>query len=281
MKKILITGANSYIGTSFESYVTDNFATDYTVDTLDMLDPKWQEYDFSKYDVVFHVAAIVHKKETEEIKDLYYKVNRDLVLEVANKAKKAQVGQFVFLSTVNVYGMKTGTINKNTKPCPNSHYGISKYQAEQGLGQLADDDFTVSIVRPPMVYGKGCKGNFQTVVKLVRKLPFFPLVKNERSLIYIDNLSSFVKMVIDRKLSGVFLPQNTEYMNTSKMAKYIAQALPKKLYLSRVLGALVVIARPFVSMLQKSFGNLVFVDTGLDDSEYCVEATEESVKKSV
>ncbi|MBR5858876.1 MAG: NAD-dependent epimerase/dehydratase family protein, partial [Clostridia bacterium] len=182
MKKILITGANSYIGTSFETYLKENFPDDYVVDTVDMIDGTWHEKSFAGYDSVFHVAGIAHQKETKENAHLYYEVNRDLAIEIAKKAKDDGVKQYIFLSSMSVYGVETGVITKETEPNPKSNYGKSKLQAEQGISSLASDDFKVCILRPPMVYGRGCKGNFQTVVKIVKKSPVFPNVKNKRSI---------------------------------------------------------------------------------------------------
>ena len=253
MIKILITGKDSYIGTSFEKYISRNFSDRYTVDTVDMIDRGWREKDFSAYDTVFHVSGIAHIKETKENAELYYKVNRDLAIETALKAKNAGVSQFVFLSTMSVYGMETGVITKETAPCPKSNYGKSKLQAEERILSLADDNFKVCVIRPPMVYGEDCKGNYQSIVKIVEKFPVFPRVNNKRSLICIENLVSFIKMTIDDNLSGVFLPQNSEYMNTMEMAKDIALQKGKKIYFSYLLGFAVVVFRPFVSILKKAF----------------------------
>lgn len=281
MKRILITGAGSYIGTSFAQYIERNFPECYTVDTVDMLNGEWREQSFSGYDTVFHVAGIAHRKETEEIAHLYYEVNRDLADEVAQKAKADGVGQFIFLSSMSVYGMNTGIITRNTVPSPSSHYGKSKLQAEEKLNARADDSFRVCIVRPPMVYGNGCRGNFQTVIKLVRKFPVFPKLKNERSMIYIDNLCEFIRLCVDKELSGLYFPQNKTYMNTSGMAAWIAQAMDKKPRQSALLGACVKLCRPFLGILQKSFGSLVYRDTEDFTFSYVVCDTCESVKKSV
>ena len=123
MKKILITGANSYIGTSFEKYILENYPQEYTVETVDMTNPSWKEKDFSEFDCVFHVAGIAHIKETKEKAKLYYSVNRDLAVETTEKAKNEGVKQFVFLSSMSVYGIETGIINKETVPEPKSNYG--------------------------------------------------------------------------------------------------------------------------------------------------------------
>ena len=162
LKKVLITGANSYIGESVEKWL-NNSDDEYEVDTLDMLDPNWKEYDFSKYDTVFHVAGIAHADVgniSDEVKQRYYKVNTDLTLEVANKAKEAEVKQFIFMSSMIVYsGCETTHITKDTKPKAENFYGDSKLQAELKLQEINSESFKVVVVRPPMIYGKGSKGN--------------------------------------------------------------------------------------------------------------------------
>lgn len=281
MKKVLITGANSYIGTSFEKYICERFADDYVVDTMDMLENGWRERSFVGYDVVFHVAGIAHMKETKENAKLYYEVNRDLSVEVARAAKADGVKQFVFLSTMSVYGQTTGVITKQTLPAPNTHYGRSKAQAEESILELADEQYAVAVVRPPMVYGNGCKGNFQSVLKLAERFPVFPRIRNQRSMIYIDNLCAFVKLCMDRNLTGVYLPQNEQYVRTDRLAALIAEAKGKKLLLSYICGVAVWLLRPFIGMLQKAFGTLVYKDTEEFNFEYCVVNFESSVKQSV
>ena len=234
MKKILITGANSYIGESLETWLKKN-PNKYFVDTLDMLDKKWYEKDFSIYDVVFHVAGIAHAdvgNVTEEIKKLYYSVNRDLAVEVASKAKKSGVKQFIFMSSMIVYsGCDTNYITRETIPKPLNFYGDSKWQAEKKIRDMETSVFKVVILRPPMIYGKGSKGNYPQLAKMASKLLVFPKTKNRRSMLHIDNLCEFIKLMIDNEEHGIYFPQNLEYTNTSDMAKYIAMVKGHKLFI--------------------------------------------------
>lgn len=280
MKKILITGANSYIGTSFEAYLK-NFKNEYQVDTLDMLDPNWRETSFSGYDAIFHVAAIVHKNEKKCGSEIYYKINTELTLEIAIKAKKSGVGQFVFLSSMSVYGKTIGRIDRETVPDPNTHYGKSKFQAEQELMKCVDNEFCIAIIRPPIVYGKGCKGNYQSLSKFARKMKIFPYVKNERSMLYIENLCEFVRLVIENKEDGIFFPQNAEYSNTSRMVEMIAMANGKKIYLVKGFTWLLKLLRPFVGLINKAFGNLTY-DTKLSEykQNYTLYNLEESILRT-
>jgi nucleoside-diphosphate-sugar epimerase len=255
MKKILITGANSYIGTSFEKWVVQ-WPDKYSVDTVDMKDGSWREKNFSEYDVVFHVAGIAHIKETKENHDLYYKVNRDLAYETAKKAKADGVKQFIFLSSMSVYGMETGVISKDTPLKPNSAYGKSKLEAEELIGALASEVFKVATLRPPMVYGKGCKGNYKRLAKLAAKTPIFPDIDNKRSMIYIDNLCEFVRLLIDDCGNGLFFPQNGQYVKTSEMVRLIAEAHGKKIRMTKLFNPLLRLLR--VSTVNKVFGDLVY-----------------------
>lgn len=255
MKNVLITGKNSYIGTSFENCLKRE-PEKYEVDTVDMKDGTWREKDFSRYDVVFHVAGIAHIKETKDNLDLYYKVNRDLAYETAQKAKADGVAQFIFLSSMSVYGVENGVIDKNTLPNPKSAYGKSKIEAEELIGKLQDDSFTLAILRPPMVYGKGCRGNYPRLASLAYKTPIFPKVDNVRSMIYIDNLLEFVKQLVDNRSGGLFFPQNAEYVNTSEMVKLIAETHGKRVVMTKLFNPLLRVLN--VSTVNKVFGDLVY-----------------------
>lgn len=266
MKKVLITGAGSYIGMSFESWAQRN-SDELLIDTLDMLNDSWEKYDFSSYDAVFHVAGIAHQKETKHNSTMYYSVNRDLAIKVANKAKNEGVKQFIFLSSMSIYGKNVGVIGKEDAPSPKSNYGKSKWQAEQEISKLANKDFVLAILRPPMVYGKDCKGNYQTLRRFALKSPFFPEYKNQRSMIYIDNLSDFIINIIRNCKSGVFFPQNSEYVCTAEMIKDIADCHKKKIMLLKGLGIFVKLALQLkIGIIEKVFGDLIYRRTSHIDA---------------
>lgn len=280
MKKILITGANSYIGTSFETYMAQ-WPDQYQIDTVDMIDGSWREKSFSGYDVVFHVAGIAHIKETKENAHLYYVVNRDLAIETAKKAKADGVSHFIFLSSMSVYGMDQGEITAATIPAPISSYGKSKLQAEQSIAALEEDSFCVSMARPPMVYGKNCRGNFQLMRKLVEKSPIFPSIKNERSMISITNLCCFIRLLVDRRQGGIFFPQNKDYVNTTVMARLIAQAMERNVWFSKSAGLAIRLLIPFFSKAKKAFASLTYRDLEVFDYCYCEESFTESIQNSI
>ena len=260
MKKILITGANSYIGTSVEKWLS-KYPDEYLVDTIDMKTEEWKKKDFSTYDVVFHVAGIAHVSSDPNMEDLYYKVNRDLTIETAKKAKSEGVKQFIFMSSIIIYGDSSKdlkVIDENTIPQPSNFYGNSKLQAEQGIIPMSDENFKVVVLRPPMIYGKGSKGNYPKLVKAAIKLPVFPDIDNQRSMLHIDNLCEFIKLIIDNEESGVFFPQNKEYVKTSEMVRLIAEAHGKKIKLVKIFNPILKAMEIKVDIVKKVFGNLVY-----------------------
>ena len=285
LKKVLITGANSYIGESVEKWLNDS-NNEYEIDTLDMLDPNWKEYDFSKYDTVFHVAGIAHADVgniSEEVKQKYYKVNTDLTLEVANIAKEAKVKQFIFMSSMIVYsGCGTTHITKDTQPKAENFYGDSKLQADLKLQEMNDESFKVVVVRPPMIYGKGSKGNYLQLAKLATKLPVFPIVNNKRSMLHIDNLCEFIKLMIDNEESGVFFPQNDEYTNTSEMVQMIASIKGHRIIMlpgsSLVIKLLEKVPGKVSGLSSKAFGDSYY---DMNMSEYKDKYRVYSLEKSI
>ena len=260
MKRILITGKDSYIGTSFEKWLMKE-PDKYQIDTLDMRDEAWKDKDFSNYDVVFHVAGIAHVSTDPKMQDLYYKVNRDLTIDTAKKAKAEGVKQFIFMSSIIVYGDASKdlqVITKDTQPNPSNFYGDSKLQAEEGIKPLADDQFKVVIIRPPMIYGKGSKGNYPKLAKLARKIPIFPDIDNQRSMLHIDNLTEFLRLMIENEESGLFFPQNKEYVKTSEMVKIIAEVHGKKIILVKLFNPVIRLFVNRIQVVNKLFGNLVY-----------------------
>ena len=265
MKKILITGANSYIGTSIERYLAQ-WPQQYQVDTVDMVDGSWSERSFAGYDAVFHVAGIAHSDTgnvSEERKALYYKVNTDLTVETAKKAKAEGVGQFIFMSSAIVYGDSAPigqqkVITADTPLAPANFYGDSKVQAEKGILPLNDDNFHVVVLRPPMIYGPGSKGNYPVLSKLARKLPVFPKVANQRSMLYIGNLAEFVRLMIENREQGIFWPQNGEYSNTTELVRLIANAQGKNILIVPGLGWALKLLGHATGLVNKAFGSLSY-----------------------
>jgi len=279
MKKILITGENSYIGGMFKKWV-EQWPEEYEVSAISVRGDEWKKEDFSIYDSVLHVAGIVHTKENKDNINLFYRINRDLTIEIAKKAKNEGIKQFIFMSTMNVYGMTNGIITENTSCNPKTAYGKSKLEAENLLLELQDEKFNISIVRPPMVYGPNTVGNYVSLSKLAKITPIFPNVNNQRSMIYIENLSEFLRLIIEDNVSNIYCPQNTQYVNVSNLVKEISKANNKKIHLFKAFNPIIKIFMN-VRVFQKVFGDLVY-DYNLSklDLKYNVFSFEESVLKT-
>ena len=293
MKKVLITGANSYIGTSFEKYVAEHYKDVFKVSTINMVDGSWRNKSFSEYDVVFHVAGLAHAdvgNVSEELKKKYYAINTDLAIETCKKAKAYGVKQFIFMSSAIIYGDsavygKKMMITRETEPKPSNFYGDSKWQADKGVREEADENFTVTVLRPPMIYGKGSKGNYPTLAKMANRLPVFPDVDNERSMLYIENLCEFLAQVMIRGCGGIFWPQNAEYSKTSSMVKEIAAVSGHKILVSKAFNWGVALAShipgKICGLTNKAFGSLCY-DQNLStyDFKYQLYTLRESIKRT-
>lgn len=287
MKRVLITGANSYIGSSFEDYVKAHYADCFRVDTIDMEAHTWREQDFSLYDAVFHVAGLAHadvSKVPEAMQRKYYEVNTKLAIETAEKARKEGVKQFVFMSSMIVYG-NIECITETTKPQPANFYGDSKWQAEQGIRALQSEIFSVAVLRPPMIYGKGSKGNYPVLAGMARKLPLFPKVNNRRSMLYIENLCEFLCWIICEGQAGVFFPQNAEYVNTSQMVRQIAHVHNHKIWVTSLLTPFVALGKKlpgkFGNMCRKAFGNSYYeLSMSRYSTKYQRYSTEDSIERT-
>ncbi|MDO5444440.1 MAG: NAD-dependent epimerase/dehydratase family protein [Eubacteriales bacterium] len=286
MIRILVTGINSYIGNSFMEYMR-RFPEEYELQGISCRDGSWKDRDFSGFDCIFHVAGIAHAdsgKITEERKARYYAVNRDLTVELAQKAKKEGVRQFIFMSSAIVYGDsapigKKKLITDKTEPSPSGAYGDSKLQAEKGILALGDADFRVVVLRPPMIYGKNSKGNYPILSSLAKKLPFFPDVDNQRSMLYVGNLVEFVRLMIKNNESGIFWPQNAEYSNTSDLVRLIAAEHGKKIPLVGGLSGALKLVSLATPLVNKAFGSLSY-DMNISEYKepYRLYSLEESIK---
>lgn len=267
--RILITGSGSYIGESFEKYVHEYYPN-IEIDIIDMQSENWRDYDFSKYNTVFHVAGIAHadvgsvKKEQEK---KYYEVNADLAIETAKKSKAAGVSQFIFMSSMIVYGDsapygKEKIIDEYTIPAPANFYGDSKWRGDIGVRKLADSNFAVAVLRPPMIYGKGSRGNYSTLEKLAKRLLIFPNISNKRSMLYIENLCEFVSLLALSGEGGIYFPQNPTYTKTAEMVRLIGAQAHRPIKTVGVLNLAVAVTShvpgKIGNLVKKAFGNNVY-----------------------
>lgn len=282
MKRILITGAGSFVGTSIEKWLLRS-PNDFSVDTVDTMNDAWKQADYSKFDVVFHVAGIAHVDPKPEMAPLYYKVNRDLAIEVAKCAKEHGVKQFIYMSSRIVYrvsrSLKGNVTYPDTNPDPNDFYGDSKLQAENGLKELECDSFKICILRPPMIYGTGNKGNLPRLAWLATKTPIFPAWHNKRSMLHVINLAEFVKQIIMREMSGTFYPQNAELADTVEIVRAVAKENGHKIWITRLLNPFVWLGSFFLPPIPKMFADSYYVpEMSKYDFDYQVINFADSIK---
>jgi len=230
--RVAITGSSGFIGSNFINSANDKFAEFFALKRSELL-----TFDYSKVDVVVHFAAIAHTSGVSS--DQYFSINRDLTINIAQRAKKSGVKHFIFLSSVKVYGNEKGCfkpISLNTKPNPADDYGKSKLEAEEGLKRVEDENFCVSIIRTPLVYGPGVKANMLGMMKMVKKCPFLPFkdVNNKRSFIYVGNLVSFINKIIEKRLGGIFLVSDGNPMSTEEMINLISKKMDRKIFLFKL-----------------------------------------------
>ena len=283
MKKILITGAGSYVGESVRRYILST-SSDFQIDAVDTMGDNWKKADYSQYDVVYHVAGIAHVNADPKMEAMYYKVNRDLTIEVARAAKAAGVKQFIFMSSQIVFhesqSLKTEVLTASTKENPNGFYGDSKLQAELGIKPLEDENFKVCILRPCMIYGPNAKGNFPRLAKLATKVPLFPEWHNKRSMLYIDNLAEFVKLAVIRELSGTFYPQNRELADTVEIIRFFAKAAGHKVWITRLMNPFVWLGSFVLQPINKMFATYYYApEMSKMDFDYQLVSFEESLKR--
>ena len=301
MTKVLITGAGSYVGESVKKYILASQEKvgrnsgevrepEWEIDSVDTKSDAWKQTDFSKYDVVYHVAGIAHVNADPKMEPLYYKVNRDLTIEIAKHAKENGVKQFIFMSSQIVFheskSLKTEVLTKETKPNPNGFYGDSKLQAEKGLWELAPqaplkgDAMKICILRPCMIYGPNAKGNFPRLAKLATKVPVFPAWHNKRSMLYIDNLAEFVKQAIERELEGTFYPQNREQADTVEIIRYFAKAAGHKVWITKLFNPFVWLGSFVLQPINKMFATYYYdPEMSKMDFDYQLVSFDESLKR--
>jgi UDP-glucose 4-epimerase len=288
-RKLLLTGEKGYIVTCLEKWLATKQEVS-RITKISLRGEAWKAADFSGYDCVVHLAGLSHGQKKWTTAD-YGDVNTRLTAELAQKAKLEGVRHFIFISTMAVYGVQdtlgqSAVINEETALTPQTLYGKSKLDAEKALAGLAGDGFTLAVIRPPMVYGPGCPGNYQSLRKIALSAKMIPRYENQRSMIFIDNLCELIWLVIASRGAGVFTPQNKEYVTTWEMAAAIAKHNQTRLWLSTLFNPLLRIAaggRGALShSLRRAFGSLVY-DQGMSSHfayQYCVCDFQESMRKT-
>lgn len=259
MNKLLLTGSTGFVG----SYFINKYKKNYNIKTFSFRNDDINSLNCSEVDVVVHLSALVHQMGGASCEE-YEKINVTQTLELANKAKQFGVKHFIFMSTVKVYGEEAdGSYTENTICQPEDEYGKSKLKAELELKKLENQNFKISIIRTPIVYGYSVKANIKSLVNLVNKISLLPFAKieNKRSMVYIGNLCHLVDEVIKQQKSGIFLASDNKPLSTTKLIELIAKSLDKKLYLIKV---------PFfenlLKLLKPSFHKRLYGSLEVDNS---------------
>ncbi len=283
--KILIIGKNSYIGNHIDEWLSKH---GHQVTQLDVLTDEWKTCDYSPYDAIVHVAGIVHQPNCQDW-ELYKRVNTDMPIAIAKMAKEQGVKQYVFFSTMGVYGLGKklvpNVVDEDTPLLAMGMYGKSKLMAEEGLMKLQNDSFHIVCVRPPSVYGKGCRGGYITgFTSIVRKFPVIPQAYEDvkQSFVYIDNLTEFVRLAIENGIHGAFCPQDDKSVSANELLQTIAMGLGKKYRPSRILGSMVRLFH-FVPLVKKAYGGVEYAMslTTFDKIKYVIVPFEEGIRRTV
>lgn len=282
--KILVIGKHGYISTSFQNYLRKY--PQHEVEAISVRDESWKSVDFSKYETIFNTAALAHNNARKGTEEEFMALNAVLPVEVAKKAKADGVRQFIHMSSMIVYGSlrplgDNTKYSESTEPTPNNIYGRSKLQGEQGLQALETSSFKVAIIRSPLVYGENATDNFEKLVKAARTFPFFPDIRNERSMIYADNLCELVRLIVENESRGLFYPQQECYICTSQIVKDIAVAMHHGLHLTRFFNPILRAMSKKVCIVNKVFGTEAYEMnmSNAFDGEYRVVSYEESIQR--
>ena len=291
--KVCIIGKNSYIGSHLDGWLSQN---GHEVFQLDVLTEDWKEFDYSNFDAVVHVAGIVHRPDCQDW-NLYHDVNTLMPVQIASRFKEQSSSSngsrktYLFFSTMGVYdaGKKLGAsvVDEHTPILVegNSMYGKSKAMAEIELAKLQDGTFDVAFVRPPSVYGKGCRGGYITGFKKIAQiLPIIPRAYEDacQSFIYIDNLCECVRLIVENHLSGAFCPQDDEIPSANRLLEVICKGIRKTYHSSRVLGYCLELFS-FIPLVKKAYGGISYSRTLSDipGYDYVVVPFEEGMKRTV
>lgn len=280
MKKILIYGKGSYIG---EHYREGLEARGHQVDMVDSLTLKPGEFSVSGYDVVINVVGIAHIKITPDMEPLFYKINTDYAVDLCRLAKEAGVKQYIYMSSMNVYGDTSECIKSRDQENPKNFYGKSKLLADQRIHEMESDSYKVVSIRPPVVYGKGCKGNFTLLEKVASMAFVFPKYYNIRSMIFIDHLTNYLCQMVENEESGYFHPQNKCHISTTETVVSIRKAKGKKTILIPGMGWMIKIMMRLSSKAERAFSN-DYYDLEFSqyrDNSYCGIDFEDTIMKSI
>jgi len=222
MKQILVTGASGFVG----SHWFESCRLREQCQAVSLQSKKVADLQLNGIETVIHMAGIAHRMG-QPSGSIYYDVNRDMTLELARHARAAGVSQFIYLSSTKVMGDEGGYFDEQSVPHPVDDYGKSKFEAELGLGSLISGSFTVSIVRPPLIYGPGVKGNVLRIMELLSKPWPLPLdgIDNARSMVSIANLIALLERIVELRAPGTFIAGDAAPISTTQLVRSLADGM--------------------------------------------------------
>lgn len=284
MKKILLIGVGGYIGGRFKEYMKRY--SDYEISEVSSMNREWDKISFKGFDAVYNVSGLAHANARQSTEEQYYAVNGQLPIDVATKAKKEGVPTFIQMSSMIVYGNmsplgKQKIITKETIPIPPTIYGKSKMIAENGLHNLEDIEFHVAIIRPPLIYSENARDNFPKLVFFAKTMPLFPDLKNQQSMLYVDNLCELVHLIIENNQGGTYYPQQEVYIETSKIVSDIAKAVGNHMWQTKIFNPFLRLLSKNIAIMQKAFGSITY-DMNISnhfEGKYRVVSYEESIAR--
>ena len=284
MKKVLLIGVGGYVGGRFKEYMKRY--PDYEISEVSSMNREWDKISFKGFDAVYNVSGLAHANARQGTEEQYYAVNGQLPIDVATKAKKEGVPIFIQMSSMIVYGNmsplgKQKTITKETIPTSPTIYGKSKMIAENGLHNLEDIKFQVAIIRPPLIYSENARDNFPKLVFFAKTMPLFPDLKNQQSMLYVDNLCELVHLIIDNNQGGTYYPQQEAYIETSKIVGDIAKAVGNHMWQTNIFNPFLRLFSKNIVIIQKAFGSITY-DMNISnhfEGKYRVVSYEESIAR--
>ena len=284
MKKVLLIGVGGYVGGRFKEYMKRY--PDYEISEVSSMNREWDKISFKGFDAVYNVSGLAHANARQGTEEQYYAVNGQLPIDVATKAKKEGVPIFIQMSSMIVYGNmsplgKQKTITKETIPTSPTIYGKSKMIAENGLHNLEDIKFQVAIIRPPLIYSENARDNFPKLVFFAKTMPLFPDLKNQQSMLYVDNLCELVHLIIDNNQGGTYYPQQEAYIETSKIVGDIAKAVGNHMWQTKIFTPFLRLFSKNIVIIQKAFGSITY-DMNISnhfEGKYRVVSYEESIAR--
>jgi len=231
----MITGASGFVGSNF----IKKYKNEYNIVPTCLIENKPEDLKYTGVDCILHLAALVHQMKGAP-EEKYFEVNTELTKKLAVRAKENGVKHFVFYSTVAVWGTHgyfdhNKVITLDTLTNPVTPYAKSKLEAEEILKNLQDENFKVSILRPPLVYGKGCPGNIEKLEKLMEKISILPFGNddNKRSVVHVEKLVDETERIIKNSLAGVFVPKDSHDLSIKEILQFLAIQNNKKIKLIR------------------------------------------------